>query len=226
MVIGAACLARGASVVLVSRDSARLASTAASLGGGVAISTEVADANDEASVAAVFARLGAVDHVVCTIGPSVSDGLVTELDLAKVSNQLQLKFVSAVSISKHAVPVMRPGGCLVFVSGSLSRRPSPGSSVLAACNAALDAFARSLAVELAPKKLRCSTVSPGLTNTEMWASMPAERREGMLAGYGRGSLCGRAGEVEDVGEAIAYLLTATWVTGIALEVDGGTSVKP
>ena len=92
---------------------------------------------------------------------------------------------------------------------------------MAAANAALDALAKTLAVELAPR-LRANTVSPGLCDTEIWDRMPAEQRAAMCAGSSKG----RMGTVQDVGEAAAFLMAATWVTGTVLEVDGGTTVKP
>ena len=56
--------------------------------------------------------------------------------------------------------------------------------------------------------------------------MPAEQREGMLKGYGSALPLERAGESDEVGAAIVFLLTASYTTGATLDVDGGAAIRP
>lgn len=60
----------------------------------------------------------------------------------------------------------------------------------------------------------------------MWDKLPAERRTQMLEGFGKTLPLQRAGESSDVGEAIFFLLSSSYVTGITLDVDGGAVIKP
>ncbi len=94
-------------------------------------------------------------------------------------------------------------------------------------NKSIQAFVvlfQGLANDLGPR-LRANCVSPGLTNTEMWAGMPEERRRGMLEGFGSTLPLGRSGESSDVGAAICFLLTASYTTGTTLDVDGGATIR-
>ena len=192
----AACLSRGAKVVIVGRDQEKLAAVAGRLGAGVTPLS--CDANDEAAVESTFNSLqadGGFHHVLCTVGPSVAGGAISGVSLAAAKQQFDLKsargaaqpplpgareaddgshvphtarrYMSAFLVAKHASTRIADGGSIAFISGSLSRRPSPGSAVLASANAALDALAKALAVELAPR-VRVNTVSPGLCDTEIW----------------------------------------------------------
>ena len=122
------------------------------------------------------------------------------------------------------VEKMADGGSVVLTSGALSRRPGKGSSALGSCNAALEAIVKGLANDLGPR-VRVNCVSPGLTNTEMWAGLPAEKREGMLVGFGSKLPLKRAGESEDVGDAIAMLLCASYTTGMVFDCDGGATIR-
>jgi NAD(P)-dependent dehydrogenase (short-subunit alcohol dehydrogenase family) len=110
------------------------------------------------------------------------------------------------------------------VSGALAKRPGKGSAALAAANAAVEVLGKGLAVDFGPR-LRVNVISPGLTDTEVWANLPPQAKAGMLAGFGKEVPCGRAGVPSDIGHAIGFLLQNTWMTGTVLDVDGGAVVR-
>lgn len=122
-------------------------------------------------------------------------------------------------------PILADGGSITLVSGALSKRPGKGSTALAVANAALEAAVKGLANDLGPR-LRVNCVSPGLVDTEIWDGMPPERKAGMLAGFGAAIPAGRAGRPEDIGSAILFTITNTWMTGTTLDLDGGAAVRP
>lgn len=129
------------------------------------------------------------------------------------------------SCVSYGADKLSDGGSIVLTSGALSRRPGKGSTALAVANAALEAAVKGLANDLGPR-LRVNCVSPGLTNTEMWAAMPAEKREGMLKGFGATLPLKRSGEIDDVGTAILCLLVSGYTTGATFDVDGGATIRP
>ena len=118
--------------------------------------------------------------------------------------------------------VQRRRGVIVNVSSGLSRVPGPGFLAHSSAKAALDAFSRSLALELGPFGIRVNVVAPGLTLTDATAHQPAQMHEAIQA---RTPLR-RLGEPEDVAGAVVLLCGdgARYVTGTYLPVCGGSQM--
>src|SRR5208282_1486196 len=98
-----------------------------------------------------------------------------------------------------------------LVSGLLSARPSASSVLQGAINAALEALARGLALELAP--VRVNSVSPGLIETPLWGGMPEEKRAAMFAGAAARLPARRIGQPDDIANAVLFLMTTPFATG-------------
>ena len=106
----------------------------------------------------------------------------------------------------------------------LSRAITKNASCLGPVNAATECLAKCLALELGPR-LRVNCISPTLTRTTaVTGGMSAEAQEGMFRGFGKSIPAGRAGEVEDIGHAVYFLLTNNFMTGHILDVDGGKAL--
>jgi NAD(P)-dependent dehydrogenase (short-subunit alcohol dehydrogenase family) len=107
------------------------------------------------------------------------------------------------------------------VSGFLSVRPSASSVLQGAINAALEALARGLALELAPVRV---AVSPGLIATPLWSGMADDKREGMFAGAAQRLPARRVGQPEDIANAVLFLATTSFATASTVRVDGGGAI--
>ncbi len=121
------------------------------------------------------------------------------------------------------VPLMDDGGCIVNVSTSLTRHVSPSTSVYAASKTALEAITRSLAVELGPRRIRVNSIAPGPTATDF--NSGAMRDDPQLRKtLGEHTALGRVGQPEEIGDAIAALVSdqMRWITAERIEVSGGT----
>lgn len=225
---GAAIAVRAAGGIpwIVGRDEAKLSDAAKQIGGDV--KTSSVDAFNEEAVAKFFEGVpqGSVHHLVVTLGASAhSSSIQGKEGFASLRRQFDMKFFGQMMPVSYGAEKIADGGSIVLTSGALSRRPGKGSTALACANAALEAIIKGLANDFGPR-LRVNCVSPGLTNTEMWAGMPAEKREGMLKGFGSTLPLGRAGESEDVGNAIRMLLEANYTTGATFDCDGGAVYRP
>jgi NAD(P)-dependent dehydrogenase (short-subunit alcohol dehydrogenase family) len=210
----AAAAADGAFVTIASRSQSKL--DAALAGNARAI---VLDTGDEAAVERFFTDEAPWDHVVVSAAQTRT-GPVRTLGLSDAKAAMESKFWGAYRVARAAK--IKNGGSLTFVSGFLSVRPSASSVLQGAINAALEALARGLALELAP--VRVNAVSPGLIATPLWAGMADDKREAMFAGAAQRLPARRVGQPEDVANAVLFLATTSFATGSTVRVDGGGAI--
>jgi 3-oxoacyl-[acyl-carrier protein] reductase len=229
--IGAAVARRfaghGAAVAVnyaANREAAEgvVAAIAAAGGRAIAVQADVRDPRQvEAMAKTVAGTLGPADVLV--INASIGFPIVPFLEFrwedfeAKLVGELSAAFACC----KAFVPAMveRKGGSVVAVSSQLSRQPGQGFIAHSTAKSGLDAFMKSLALELGPSGVRVNVVAPGLTETDATAFLPAEAK----AGAAQGAPLRRIGVPDDVAGAVLFLASdaARFVTGGYLPVSGG-----
>jgi NAD(P)-dependent dehydrogenase (short-subunit alcohol dehydrogenase family) len=190
---------------------------------GSRVSHAVVDVEDESSVRALFDATGPLDHLFVTAAPAPGSwGTFIDQDVAGARRYLDGKFFGSWACARYAAPLLRPGGSITFLTGVAAVRPRPGSAMVTATFAALEAFARALALDVAP--VRVNTIRPGFTDSDMWAFMGDDERDALRRQVREALPAGRIGTVEDIGQAAAFLMTNPYVTGAVLEVSGGESL--
>jgi NAD(P)-dependent dehydrogenase (short-subunit alcohol dehydrogenase family) len=96
--------------------------------------------------------------------------------------------------------------------------------MLGAVNAAVEGLTRGLALELGPR-LRVNCCSPGMVRTDAYGAMPEEKREAMYRATGESLPVGRVGFDHEVADAVLFLMTNTYATGLVLDIDGGHMIR-
>lgn len=185
-----------------------------------------ADARDPAQCRAMVEEaaraLGPVDTVVANAAIGFPMKPFVDYDWSDFEAKLVGELAAAFHVSKAAVPSMiaRRRGCIVFISSGLSRRSGPGFVAHSTAKSGLDAFARSLALELGPSGIRVNVIAPGLTETDATASLPAAAKE-LTA---RATPLGRTAQPEDVAGAVLGVVIdeARFLTGLYVPVTGGS----
>jgi NAD(P)-dependent dehydrogenase (short-subunit alcohol dehydrogenase family) len=122
------------------------------------------DLTDEASIAALGDRLGAVDHVVSTASAR-AHGRVANLNRDAIRLSFDTKVIGPLMLAKHLSPRMNKGGSFVLFSGVAAAKIAVGTLGVAITNAAADTLARSLALELAPIRDIAEGVLFAMTST-------------------------------------------------------------
>ena len=180
------------------------------------------DASDVTALAAFFDSVrreaGRVDVLV------VNAGLSEFAPLEAISEEhfdrtFALNVRALLFATQAATAIMPAGGAIVLIGSIAAAIGTPGYGVYGASKAAVRAFARTWANELAPRNIRVNVVAPGPTDTAMMAATSAEVREQL----NRLIPLGRMARVEEVASAALFLASdqSSFITGAELPVDGG-----
>ena len=211
-----AAAAEGAKVVITGRSQEKLTAANAQLPAGT--QSAALDVADEAGTRSLFEQLGRIDHLFITAATvTLSSGISN--DSATLRPAMDTRFWGSLYAAKYAAKHMQDGSSITFTSGVSAWRPRPGSSVGAASCGAVEAFARSLALELAP--IRVNTIQPGFIDTPLIDELAGERKRDLIAMQSARLPVKRVGTPEDIADAVLFLMKNGFVTGITLTVDGG-----
>lgn len=219
---------QGAHVIITGRSATKLeqAATALEVTGIVADAASVAETDK--LVNEVKEKFGSVDILVVNAGVTqpAQVGSISEENF----NQLMgINFKGAVFTIEKFLPILNDGAAIINISSVVAYTGVPGTALYAASKAALDAYTRTAAIELASRKIRVNAVSPGPVQTPIWskAGIPEE----MLDGYNEQMINSvplkRLGTPEEVARLISFLVSdeATFITGSMYNIDGGVSVN-
>ena len=208
--------AEGAEVVVTGRDPGRVEQAARELG---ALSSAAFDAADADRLAGFFQALPTpIDHVLVTAGRPYYTSLA-DMDFEQAHREVDEHLWLALHVAREAAGKVRPGGTLLFMSGTAARRPGVGGPIVSALTAGLPALTATLALELAP--VRVNLIAAGFVDTPLSASLLGdrldERRNELRATLAIGRVVGPA----DVAALAVHLMTNTALTGATYDIDGG-----
>jgi NAD(P)-dependent dehydrogenase (short-subunit alcohol dehydrogenase family) len=218
--------AQGARVVIIGRKPEAVTAAAKEIGGDtlglVADVSKVADL--EAAFRTIGEKFGRVDILFANAG------IAKFLPFGEVTEEFFLEHTAinvkgAFFTAQKALPLLSEGASVIFTSSTVAHFGMPGSSVYSMTKAVLINLAKTLAVELAPKKIRVNVVSPGPIATPIFGKMGLP--EAAVQELGGAILAqvplSRFGEASEIAKAVTYLASsdAAYVTGTELLVDGG-----
>lgn len=159
----------GCKLVLAARSAELLQKLAEELRQAVAIPTDMGDTLQAAALAQKTVEVfGRIDVIINNAAIGVRDRVV-DLREAEARRVMDVNYFGPLGLIQAAIPHLRhnsEGGLIINVSSIVGRRAMPGLAGYCASKAALEKFAESLRVEVAPDNIRVSTVYPGVTATK------------------------------------------------------------
>ncbi|RTE91329.1 glucose 1-dehydrogenase [Bradyrhizobium sp. LVM 105] len=222
--------AEGAKVVVADLRGEAATRVASEIGSAaIAVTADVARADDVAAVAEAAARLGTPQILVNNAGTTHRNQPLLETDEISFDRVFNVNVKSIYHFVQAVVPIMRDagGGVILNVGSTAGIRPRPGLTWYNASKGAVNLMSRSLAVELAPWKIRVNALCPVAAETPLLEALlgvpdTPENRQKFIASIPLGRLC----RPSDVAAAAVYLASdeAEFITGVELPIDGGRTI--
>jgi len=201
---------RGDAVVITSRSPERAAAVAGEIGGATRGLT--VDLARPETIADAFAEVGEVDHLVISAIAQGANSL-DDFDIADAVQTVTIKLVAYAETVRALRDRLTPGASVVLFGGLAKARPYPGSTMVTTANGGISGLVRTLAVELAPR--RVNAIHPGVVgDSPKWIDMPDHPHVPRTP-------IGRLVTTAEVVDATEFLLRNTGVNAEDLFVDGG-----
>jgi 3-oxoacyl-[acyl-carrier protein] reductase len=222
--------AEGARVAVVDVRLDRARRVVDAIGSAIAIEADVSSSGDvEQAVERTISAFGVPDIVVNNAGITHRNRPILEVDEPTFDRIFAVNVKSIFNMVRAIVPQMRDngGGVMLNVGSTAGMRPRPGLTWYNASKGAVNLVSKSLAVELAPWKIRVNALCPvmgvtGLLAEFMGVEDTPENRAKFLATIP----LGRLSQPEDIAAAALFLASdeAAFITGVELPVDGGRTI--
>jgi len=224
-------ISEGAEVAITGRDQQTLDEAVAELGSKAhGYRADVTVAEDRKRLFAELVKdIGKLDIVFANAGISgrTPTGTTDEAVFEKI---VHTNLNGAFFTVNSAVPLMNDNGSIIFNGSVHNYLGQPGSAAYAATKGGLASMARSIAADLAPRKIRVNVVAPGATKTPIWKRgvRTAEESAKVSDLFSSTVPLARWGEPEDLAKAVVFLASddSSYINAVELMVDGGLTGAP
>ena len=176
-------------------------------------------------VAQVFADVlrdfGSAPHcVVANAGINVPPGPVAQFNPDDFRRLVEINIVGAFNVLSAAAKHVVDGGNIIALTTSMVRVGVPGGGPYTATKAAVESLVRSMAKELAPRKVRVNAVAPGPVDTDLFRAGKTDEAKARAAGM---SPFNRIGTPSEIAEVVGFLASekASWIHGQIIQPNGG-----
>ncbi|MGB8454879.1 MAG: SDR family oxidoreductase [Anaerocolumna sp.] len=227
----------GIAVILFARNEAKLKTVVSEIieqdGQAEYITGDICNIEDiKNTISLIKEKYGSLHILVNSAGGGPVGGLQKTTDTEWLEN-IKVKQLGYIRLTREAIPLMigTGEGIIINIIGVFGKQPSKDFIIGSVTNAALIAFTKAVADDTAQYNIRVNAINPGATNTELWSNTIIEL--GQEAGQDPESVnrkiaklspMGRIAEPSDIANVATFLISekAGFITGISINVDGGT----
>ena len=203
---------KGAHVVALSRNPEKLQNVPKN------VTTKKMNVLDRDALEQFFKEIGEYDILVnSATGGARAVGPFLSMDLDGYRASFD-KLWGYTNVVRYGTKYLKNNGNIVLVSGSPARKCRPGQIAISSVGGAVEAFARGIAPEIAPKRI--NIVSPGIIDTPM-SPLQGKEREDYYKNTTNNNLIPRAGTPDEVATGIIFAIENEFITGTTIDIDGG-----
>lgn len=219
----------GAKVAVVDINEAAAQAAAEKIGSAaIGLAADVSKAADvNAAVEKTRSAFGKLDIVINNAGITHRNRSLLEVDEEEFDRIFAVNVKSIYLFARAAVPLMQgQGGVFINVGSTAGLRPRPGLTWYNSTKGAVHTMTKSMAVELAPQKIRVCALAPVAGETPLLATFMGEDTPEKRQQFVNSIPLGRFSTPQDIANAALYLASdeASMITGVVLEVDGGRCI--
>lgn len=219
----------GATVIITGRNPERVEKAASELG----VKGMIADVSNIEAIKKlaqdINEEFGKVDILFVNAG-IFQPAPIGQISEDMLDHQMGINFKGAVFTIEHFLPLLNDGAAIINLSSVIAYTGMPNTAIYAASKAALNAYTRTAATELAPRQIRVNAVNPGPISTPIYGKtgMEEEQINGFAEALQNRVPLKRFGQPEDVANLVAFLASdeASFITGAEYNIDGGIIVNP
>ena len=217
----------GATVIITGRRKEAIDKAAQELGVTAILSDQAKLEDIDSLVSQVTEEFGKVDILYINAGVSGASSIELETpeNFDKINN---INYRGIFFTLSKFIPILNDGASVVVLSSVLASTVSPGLSVYSGSKAAVNAIVKTAALELASRKIRVNSISPGAIDTELFSKMGMddEALNGMTDYLIGLTPIGRIGKPAEIGHLVAFLSSdeASFITGADHIIDGGSTL--
>jgi len=203
---------KGAHVIALSRNPDKLKTVPKN------VTTKKMNVLDRDALEKFFQEVGEYDILVnSATGGTRAVGPFLSMDLDGYRASFD-KLWGYTNVVRYGTKYLKDNGNIVLVSGSPARKCRPGQIAISSVGGAVEAFARGIAPEIAPKRI--NIVSPGIIDTPM-SPLQGKEREDYYKNTTNNNLIPRAGTPDEVATGIIFAIENEFITGTTIDIDGG-----
>ena len=220
----------GARVALVDINANAAGAVAAAIGANaIALHADVSRRPDvERAVQATVAAFGGLDILVNNAGVAHARGPLAEVSEDEFDRVFAVNLKSIFLFAKAAVPLLRKrgGGVIINIGSTAGIRPRPGLTWYNASKGAVNLLSKSMALELAPDRIRVCALAPTIGDTALLPTFMGGDSDELREKFRASVPLGRLSTAQDVANAALFFASdeAEFLTGTVLEIDGGRSI--
>ena len=203
---------KGAHVIALSRNPEKLQNVPKN------VATKTMNVLDRNALEQFFQEEGEYDILVnSATGGARAVGPFLSMDLDGYRASFD-KLWGYTNVVRYGTKYLKDNGNIVLVSGSPARKCRPGQIAISSVGGAVEAFARGISPEIAPKRI--NIVSPGVIDTPM-SPLQGKEREDYYKNTTSNNLIPRAGTPDEVATGIIFAIENEFITGTTIDIDGG-----
>ncbi|PVE24377.1 short chain dehydrogenase [Microvirga sp. KLBC 81] len=219
----------GAKVAIIDVNETAAKAAAENIGASaIGVGADVSKAIDvNKAVAQTLTAFGKLDIVVNNAGITHRNRSMLEVEEDEFDRIFAVNVKSIYLFAKAAIPLMQgQGGVIINVGSTAGLRPRPGLTWYNSTKGAVHTMTKSMAVELAPQKIRVCALAPVAGETPLLATFMGEDTPERRQQFVNSIPLGRFSTPQDIANAALYLASdeASMITGVVLEVDGGRCI--